>query len=55
MAKEFIKKDYKIISGGTENHCMLIDLTNKGINGKDAAKAEFLINFLLFFSIKYDI
>ena len=39
MAKEFIKKDYKIISGGTENHCMLIDLTNKGINGKDAENA----------------
>ena len=38
MANEFIKKDYKIISGGTENHCMLIDLRNKNITGKDAEK-----------------
>ena len=36
MANEFIKRDYKIISGGTENHCMLIDLRNKNISGKDA-------------------
>ena len=36
MAKEFVKKGYKIISGGTENHCMLIDLRNKNITGKDA-------------------
>jgi len=39
MAKEFIQKDYNIISGGTENHCMLIDLTNKNITGKDAENA----------------
>jgi glycine hydroxymethyltransferase len=39
MANEFIRKDYKIISGGTENHCMLIDLTNKNITGKDAERA----------------
>ena len=39
MANEFIKKDYKIISGGTENHCMLIDLRNKNITGKDAENA----------------
>ncbi|MEC9208810.1 MAG: serine hydroxymethyltransferase [Bacteroidota bacterium] len=39
MANEFIKKDYKIISGGTENHCMLIDLRNKKITGKDAENA----------------
>ena len=36
MAKEFINKGYKVISGGTENHCMLIDLRNKNITGKDA-------------------
>ena len=36
MADEFIKRDYKIISGGTDNHMMLIDLRNKGITGKDA-------------------
>ena len=39
MAHEFIKKGYNIISGGTENHCMLIDLKNKNITGKDAENA----------------
>tara|TARA_B100001758_G_C18400830_1_gene608868 strand:+ start:462 stop:1733 length:1272 start_codon:yes stop_codon:yes gene_type:complete len=39
MANEFIKKGYNIISGGTENHCMLIDLKNKNITGKDAENA----------------
>jgi len=39
MAHEFIKKGYNIISGGTENHCMLIDLRNKNITGKDAENA----------------
>ena len=38
MAAAFIKKDYKIISGGTDNHMMLIDLRNKNITGKDAEK-----------------
>ena len=39
MAKAFIAKDYKVISGGTDNHMMLIDLRNKNITGKDAEKA----------------
>ena len=39
MAKEFIKRDYNIISGGTDNHMMLIDLRNKKISGKDAELA----------------
>ena len=39
MAKAFVAKDYKIISGGTDNHMMLIDLRNKNITGKDAEKA----------------
>ena len=39
MAKCFVKKGYKIISGGTENHCMLIDLRNKNITGKEAENA----------------
>jgi glycine hydroxymethyltransferase len=39
MADEFIKKGYKIISGGTKNHCMLIDLRNKNITGKAAENA----------------
>ena len=36
MAKAFVKKDYNLISGGTENHLMLIDLRNKNISGKKA-------------------
>lgn len=39
MAKAFIKRDYHIISGGTDNHMMLIDLRNKNITGKDAEQA----------------
>ncbi len=39
MAKAFMKRDYKVISGGTDNHMMLIDLRNKNITGKDAEKA----------------
>jgi glycine hydroxymethyltransferase len=36
MANEFISRGYKIISGGTSNHLMLIDLRNKNISGKKA-------------------
>ncbi len=36
MAAAFVAKDYQIISGGTDNHMMLIDLRNKGITGKQA-------------------
>jgi glycine hydroxymethyltransferase len=39
MAEEFVKRDYNIISGGTDNHMMLIDLRNKNISGKDAELA----------------
>ncbi len=39
MAKAFVKKGYQIISGGTDNHMMLIDLRNKAITGKDAENA----------------
>lgn len=38
MAKAFIDRGYKVISGGTDNHMMLIDLRNKNITGKDAEK-----------------
>ncbi|WP_339658640.1 serine hydroxymethyltransferase [uncultured Polaribacter sp.] len=48
MAKEFVAKGYHIISGGTDNHCMLIDLRNKNISGKDAeialGKADITVN-----------
>jgi len=36
LAAELTSSDYKIVSGGTDNHLMLIDLTNKGISGKKA-------------------
>lgn len=36
MAKALIERGYKIISGGTDNHSMLVDLRSKGITGKDA-------------------
>ena len=39
MAKAFIDLNYNIISNGTDNHLMLIDLRNKNITGKDAEKA----------------
>ena len=48
MAKELVAKGYNIISGGTDNHCILIDLRNKNISGKDAeialGKADITVN-----------
>lgn len=48
MAKAFVDKGYHIISGGTDNHMMLIDLRNKNISGKEAeealGKAEITVN-----------
>ncbi|WMN11757.1 serine hydroxymethyltransferase [Marivirga salinae] len=48
MAKAFTDRDYKIISGGTDNHLMLIDLRSKGITGKIAeavlGEADITIN-----------
>ena len=39
MAQCFMDKGYKVISGGTQNHCMLIDLRSKNVTGKDAENA----------------
>ncbi|HVI58904.1 MAG TPA: serine hydroxymethyltransferase [Luteimonas sp.] len=39
MAKTIIARGYKIVSGGTENHLMLVDMIGKGITGKDAEAA----------------
>lgn len=39
LAEELMKRGFKIISGGTDNHLMLVDLTNKGITGKEAEDA----------------
>lgn len=39
MAEAFVNRGYHLISGGTDNHMMLIDLRNKDISGKDAEQA----------------
>jgi len=48
LAAAFMAKDYQVISGGTDNHMMLIDLRNKNITGKQAeealGKAEITVN-----------
>lgn len=48
MSKHFVDKGYQIVSGGTDNHLMLIDLRNKNISGKKAeqtlVKADITIN-----------
>ena len=48
MARAFVTKGYKIISGGTDNHLMLIDLRSKNLTGKIAEntliKADITIN-----------
>jgi glycine hydroxymethyltransferase len=48
MAAEFVKCGYKVISGGTDNHLMLIDLRSKNVTGKEAenalGKADITIN-----------
>lgn len=48
MAEELLKLGYNIVSEGTDNHSMLIDLRSKGVNGKDAeinlVKADITVN-----------
>jgi len=48
MANALVAKNYNIISAGTDNHCMLIDLRNKNISGKEAehalVKADITVN-----------
>ena len=48
MAQAFLDKGYQISSGGTDNHCMLIDLRNKNLTGKKAEdsliKADITVN-----------
>jgi glycine hydroxymethyltransferase len=39
LAEELMANGYQVISGGTDNHLILIDLSNKGVSGKIAAKA----------------
>ncbi len=48
MAKAFVDRGYAVISGGTDNHCMLIDLRSKNITGKEAenvlVRADITVN-----------
>jgi len=48
MAAEFVKRGYHLISGGTDNHLMLIDLSNKNVSGRDVevalGEAEITVN-----------
>jgi len=48
MSNAFLEKGYDLVSGGTDNHLLLIDLRNKGISGKKAentlVKADITIN-----------
>ena len=48
MAKEFVSRGYSVISGGTDNHLMLIDLNSKNVTGKEAenalVKADITVN-----------
>lgn len=39
MAEEFIKMGYKVVTGGTDNHLFLVDLTDKGVSGKQVQEA----------------
>ncbi len=47
MGEELIKKGYKIISNGTDNHCLLIDLRNKNVTGKEAEESLGLADITL--------
>lgn len=38
LAEELMKRDFKLLTGGTDNHLILLDLTNKNVTGKEAEK-----------------
>lgn len=38
LSERLIERGFRLVSGGTDNHLMLVDLRNKGITGKDAEK-----------------
>lgn len=39
LAEEFIKRGYRVISGGTDDHLMVVDMTSKNLNGREAEQA----------------
>src|SRR5690606_38324210 len=44
MAEAFVAAGYRIVSEGTDNHCMLIDLRSKGLTGKQAERVLGLVD-----------
>lgn len=38
LSEELVKRGFRVVSGGTDNHMMLLDLRSKNVNGKDAEK-----------------
>ena len=44
MAKYFTNKGYKLVGGGTDNHLLLIDVREKGLNGAKVEKIAELVN-----------
>lgn len=44
LAEELVKRGFKLVSGGTDNHLMLIDLTSKNMTGKEAENLLELVN-----------
>lgn len=44
MAAEFLSRDYQLVTGGTENHLILVDLTKKGIDGARVERVLELVN-----------
>jgi glycine hydroxymethyltransferase len=47
MANEFVKRGYRVVSGGTDNHLFMLDLQNKDITGVDAEKLLESVNIYL--------
>jgi glycine hydroxymethyltransferase len=39
LAAEFMKRGYRVVSGGTDNHLMVVDMTSKNLNGREAEEA----------------
>ncbi|NYT00393.1 MAG: serine hydroxymethyltransferase [Methanocellales archaeon] len=47
LADELMKKGFDLVSGGTDNHLMLVDLTSRGITGKEAEEALNEVNIIV--------
>lgn len=47
MSKVFIRENFKVISGGTDNHLFLVDVTSEGVNGKEVQELLDSVNITL--------